>query len=235
MNNDLKRPLNTGHRKRLKEKFINDSRSFSDLDLLELLLHYSIARKDTAEIAKTALSEFGSLKYLINASFSEITKINGLGENSAVLIKLINRLDIETNNSSSSNICIENIRDALNYIKKLPFNKNAECLYAVGLNNNYELTGIKLLAEGTSISVIFSVKDVLKFAVQSSSDYVILAHNHIKGKVNPSKEDIELTDKCASYLGDIDIRLIDHIIVNESESFSFAVNNLTDSASFQYI
>ena len=82
--------LHEGHRKRLKQRFINDGLStFEDHNVLELLLFYSIPRSDTNEIGHKLLKTFGSLSNVFDAPIEELCKVEGIGEHSAVLIKLI--------------------------------------------------------------------------------------------------------------------------------------------------
>ena len=82
--------LHEGHRKRLKQRFINDGLStFEDHNILELLLFYSVPRSDTNEIGHRLLKQFGSLSNVFDAPVEELCKVDGIGEHSAVLIKLI--------------------------------------------------------------------------------------------------------------------------------------------------
>ena len=62
---------------------------FEPHNILELLLFYSIPRRDTNEIAHKLLNHFGSLKAVFNASFDELIQVDGIKENSATLIKMV--------------------------------------------------------------------------------------------------------------------------------------------------
>jgi DNA repair protein RadC len=79
-----------GHRARLRERFVKSgSAAFAEHELLELLLTFAIPRKDTKQIAKQLLLEFGSLHDILNASIDKLSMVDGVGENSAILIRLI--------------------------------------------------------------------------------------------------------------------------------------------------
>ncbi|MEG2852596.1 MAG: UPF0758 domain-containing protein, partial [Hydrogenoanaerobacterium sp.] len=79
-----------GHRKRLRERFIkNGLDNFEKHNVLELLLFNSVPRQDTNELAHRLMEEFGSLSGVFDAPVEELMKLDGIGENSAVLIKLI--------------------------------------------------------------------------------------------------------------------------------------------------
>jgi len=89
----MKDKTSKGHRQRLKERFLKDENCFRDeKSLLELLLTYSIPRKDVQPIAKALIKKFNDISAVLNASFDELSQIQGIGENSAILIKLIDTI-----------------------------------------------------------------------------------------------------------------------------------------------
>ena len=98
--------MHSGHRERLKKKFIKyGADSLETHELLELLLFYGIPRKDTNELAHVLINTFGSLPQVFDAPINRLLKINGIGESTAVLIRLVSKLsrvyaekNYETNN-----------------------------------------------------------------------------------------------------------------------------------------
>jgi len=55
---------------------------------------------------------------------------------------------------------------------------------------------------------------------------VILAHNHPGGGMQPSKSDIEVTQRIKEALKAISIGVVDHVIAVGDKYYSFAENNL---------
>ena len=81
---------NKGHRQRLRERFASgEESSRSEEALLELLLTYAIPQKDVQPLAKGLLSEYGSLPALLETSMETLCQSDGVKENSAVLLKLV--------------------------------------------------------------------------------------------------------------------------------------------------
>jgi len=81
---------NKGHRQRLRDRFaIGEESSRSEEALLELLLTYAIPQKDLQPLAKQLLSEYGSLPSLLETSMETLCQSDGVKENSAVLLKLV--------------------------------------------------------------------------------------------------------------------------------------------------
>jgi len=78
-----------GHRQRLRSRFLSGEESaLSEEALLELLLSFAIQRQDVKPLAQTLLAKFGSLSGVLRAEISALTKVNGIKENTATLLKL---------------------------------------------------------------------------------------------------------------------------------------------------
>ena len=94
-----KRPKKTkpvgasGHRERLRNRFLESNPdTIEDYHLIELLLFYSIPRKDTRDEAVELMNRFGSLRRLFRADPRELESGEGIGKSSAVLIRLVHEL-----------------------------------------------------------------------------------------------------------------------------------------------
>jgi len=81
---------NKGHRQRLRDRFTSGEESTrSEEALLELLLTYAIPQKDVQPLAERLLSDHGSLSSLLEAPMESLCQSDGIKENSAVLLKLV--------------------------------------------------------------------------------------------------------------------------------------------------
>lgn len=78
-----------GHRFRLRQRFATDRSTFTETDLLELLLTYAIPRQDVAPIAQYLIQQFGSLTKVIAAEPAALQEIAGIGEHTATLLQLL--------------------------------------------------------------------------------------------------------------------------------------------------
>ena len=79
-----------GHREKLRQRFIHENgfENFEDHQILELLLFYANARKDTNPIAHALLDEFGSLKGVLEARPEMLMRVPDVGERAAALISM---------------------------------------------------------------------------------------------------------------------------------------------------
>lgn len=76
--------VHKGHRERLRERFmISGPSSFNDVTALELLLFYTLPRRDTNELAHRLLDRFGSLDRIMDASITDLTSVKGVGTETA--------------------------------------------------------------------------------------------------------------------------------------------------------
>lgn len=83
-----------GHRKRMKERYIKGSSdTLDDHHLLELLLFYSIPRKDVKPVAYNILNRYKTLDKVFSAEYEDLLSIDSVGESTAMLIKLINDIN----------------------------------------------------------------------------------------------------------------------------------------------
>jgi hypothetical protein len=84
--------LPTGHRERLRNRFLSDPNSFSEEELLELLLTYAIPRRDVQQISKSLLIRYGNINTILSNPIEQLKEIDGIGDNAAILINIISRI-----------------------------------------------------------------------------------------------------------------------------------------------
>lgn len=195
-----------------------------DHNLLELLLFYSIPRKDTNELAHTLISTFGSLNGVFDASYEQLLEVEGIGESSALLISMIPAICRQyIEGSVAGKVNLSDPDDAINYVvKKFYGNNKKESFYMLCLDGVGNLINCCKMGEGSAGSVIVDKRNILETAFRNNADKVIFAHNHPNGVAAPSKDDMVLTSEFSSLLLGVGIRLVDHIIVAGGESISLA-------------
>ena len=224
--------LHDGHRKRLKEQFLNHGDGFHDHQLLELLLCYAIPQGDVNGLAHRLLDRFGSLAGVLDARPEALTQVLGVGEHTAVLLKLIPVLSgrYQADRAGMGTI-LDSTQAAGQYLRPY-FSQGAryEMAYLVCLDGKYKVLGCHKLGEGTVNAASITVKKVVEEAVTANATAVILAHNHPGGLPLPSRDDRAATEKVAQALALIGVRLLDHIIVCDGEFASMADSGMLPAA-----
>ena len=148
--------IHAGHRKNLRKEFlVNGLEGKADHQKLELLLTFAIPRRDVNPIAHKLINEFGSLAAVIDAPVEELTKIEFISENVAVLIKLSPDLALAYNDSKWGEKPELNTSEKLKqYIKNKFIGQKNEVLYILFCDKNlHSHNGIEL-AVLTSIKTL---------------------------------------------------------------------------------
>ena len=114
--------------------------------------------------------------------------------------------------SSTDIVNLKDVQEIRNAIR--------EHLLFIGLDNRNNIRNITLLGIGTSCNVVIDSKEIIRTALYSASNKVILVHNHPSNNLEPSKDDLHLTDVTNEILKVFNIQLQDHIIVTEKDFIS---------------
>ena len=115
--------------------------------------------------------------------------------------------------------------DVYNLVKSEMENELQEKLMVLYLNTRKFVILKKVIFIGTVNSSVVHVRDVFREAVKCNAVSIILVHNHPAGSINPSYEDIYMTNKFISIGRMMDIEVIDHIIVGKDGYYSFLESN----------
>ncbi len=216
--------MHDGHRKRLKDRFLKEGLdSFQEINVLELLLFYCIPRVDTNPLAHKLLNEFGSLPNVLEASVEDLQKVDGIGENAATFLSLINSTNryYRTKKAEGNRIFSEP-EDYINLLEPRFTGRKYETVFLLCLDAKSQMICCKAISEGTATGASISVRKVVEVALAANASSVVLAHNHPNGSALPSKEDEQITRRLAKALAEVDVVLVDHVLFSDTDCTSFA-------------
>lgn len=208
-----------GHRDRLKNRFLTEGlEHFEPHNILELLLFYSIPRKDTNLLAHALLDRFGSFVAVMNASPEELTEVPGITMNSAVHLHLISEVARRYFSETLSAPPAEAVKeDKLRYLGQKLVARSAglmeENLFVICLDNSLRELSFDRIASGTPDELQIRTRQIAEIAFKHHAPVVIIAHNHPRGIAIPSRADIISTLALKKALDAIAIRLLDHFVV----------------------
>ncbi|MBQ9557177.1 MAG: hypothetical protein IJU94_01065 [Clostridia bacterium] len=210
--------IHSGHRIRVKNRFCKDGLdSFADHNVLELMLFYSVPRKDTNELAHRLIESFGSFHAVLEASKERLMEVPGVTENTAVLIRLFNEVGRRYNISRvRKGIKLNDMASLLKYAAELCAGKSNEVLYIICLDCCGRLLGTDLHTQGTEDATEVCMRRVIDSAVKNKAKMVVLVHNHPISDTTPSPGDIQTTLRIKALLSELNINLADHIIVDST-------------------
>ncbi len=207
--------LYEGHRDRMRQRFLDYGMDhMQDTELLEILMFYSIPRKDTKEVAHELVQSFGSISGVMNADIDELTKVPGVTYNSAVLIRLALVLARKYAIDSHEDLPVYNTIDKIGqYVKRLYIGVNVERVYLLLFDNALRMIDCCWISDGSVNSAIPKTRVMIEKAYQKQAASVILVHNHPHGIAVPSGDDIAMTHRLDSAFDLVGIKLLEHIVV----------------------
>jgi len=216
------KPHYSGHRQRLRERFVNHGDDvLADYELLELLLFRTIARADTKPLAKALLNRFGSFAGVLGAEPQLLKEVSGCGEAVAQDIKLLNAC---ARRSGKSEIMKKDILDSWNkviaYCMTSMAYENREQFRILFLDKKNRLIADEVQQIGTVDHTPVYPREVIKRALELSSTALILFHNHPSGDATPSRADIDMTKLIISIASPLNIAVHDHIIIGKAGHIS---------------
>ena len=216
--------IHSGHRGRLKrlyEEYGIDA--LSDHEVIELLLYYSIPRKDTNKIAHELLNSFGSLENIFAAPMSALVKVNGIKSNSALLIKLLPDIAVRIEKSKSRNVTrLQTPAQIGDYLMPYFANRVTEAVMFLALDSKQRIVCCKQISEGNFNSANINIRLIIEEALKYNAAYIILAHNHPSGTALPSLADINTSKDIYAICQSIGVVFYDHLIFAGDDFVSFA-------------
>jgi DNA repair protein RadC len=190
--------------------------ALSDGELLGLLFGIGNREKTAVELAGEVISEAGGLHGLYDVDAHELMEVNGIGEAKACIILAAVELGRRIGQvRNPGRPMISSPADVDRLLRGRIANLDRENFVVVLLNTRNEVIGTPLVSVGTLSASLVHPREVFKPAIRASAASVVLAHNHPSGKVEPSREDREVTRRLGESAEILGIEVLDHVIVGD--------------------
>lgn len=205
-----------------REKAIrNGITTLSNNELLALVLKTGTKNMNVFELSNYILNKYNNFNELINCSYEELIKINGIKKAKAIEILAIMEIAKRVQMSKIDNLkVINNTDDVYNYFSLLLKEEKQEVFMVIFLNvKSHIIKYEKLFVGGVSNSIV-DVNLILKRALISGASKIICVHNHPSGDPTPSVQDVLITKKIIKMCEMVDIKMVDHIIIGKEDYIS---------------
>ena len=214
--------IHTGHRSRVKTEFLTRGLDgWPDHRVLELLLYYAIPQGDVNGLAHALIERFGSLAGVLDASADELKKVPGIGEHSAVLLRLIPALAGRyTACRSDFGQIINRPEEAAALLAPYFFGARNEMVYILCLDGKRKVLGARRVSEGSIHASDISIRRIAEEAMALRASSLYLAHNHISNLAFPSAADWQTTDVIRTALAPLGVAVTDHLIFVDGDAIS---------------
>ncbi len=207
---------------RPREKLLqHGSGSLSDAELLAIFLRTGVSGKSAVDLARHLLSEFGSLRALLEADLRAFCRQLGLGpakfSQLQAVLEMSRRHLAERLRRESALESPQAVRD---YFKALLRHEPHEVFGCLFLDTRHRMLAFEVLFRGSIDSASVYPRQVVKRALAHNAAAVIFCHNHPSGISEPSQADRTLTRRLIQALDLIEVRVLDHFIVGDGKPLS---------------
>ncbi len=220
----------TGHRKRLKKKFIeNGFDIFEPHEALEMYLFYAIPRKDTNPLAHRLLDRYLTIGGVCDAPIDELQREFGLSESAAVFLKMLpemSRLYTESKLSDDYVIDYETLGDVF---KTKFIGRTNEAVALMLGDAKGKMIYFDIISKGSLNSASMPIRKIVDLSLRHNAKTAFIAHNHPSGSALPSRDDIDTTQTILETLASIEVELVDHFIVTDDDYVSLRQSGIAGS------
>ncbi|HUI31554.1 MAG TPA: DNA repair protein RadC [Candidatus Acidoferrales bacterium] len=203
-----------------REKLLSHGATkLTDVELLAILLRTGTRTKShsktAVDIAREVMMTFDdSLEVLSARDALELSAIAGIGKVKAVTLSAAFELGRRMQSNPSRDMPLLNNPDAVyKFIMREFAGEKREIFKVIALSTSGRVKRVKTVTEGTLSASLVDARAVFKFAILEEAASIIVVHNHPSGKLDPSKEDIQITKDLVTSGRFLDICVHDHLIV----------------------
>lgn len=196
--------------------------NLSDVDLISIILRTGTKDINVKDVACEILKSVGSINNLNNVGIRELSNIKGVGTIKAITLLASIELGKRVNNKEISlNMPLNTGTKVHEAFKRLFIEEKQEKLLTIFLDSKKRLISYKIMFIGTIDHSIIHPREIFNEAIKVHASSLIIMHNHPSHDITPSSEDIKTTEKIKECGDIIGIPLLDHLITNGKDYYSF--------------
>lgn len=205
------------------------AQALTDAELVAILMRVGVKGTNAVEMARQLLKQFGSLRAMVEAPVIALLEVKGLkGAKAAQLIaamEIARRISVP---AKRGQLVLKSTSAAGEYLWERLRGLADEQFRVLYLNRRNALLEDALIAQGSVNEVRPSLRNIVARALQVNASALIAAHNHPSGMAEPSESDRMLTQDLIAASRPLGLKVLDHVIVGEDATFSFADSGLLD-------
>lgn len=202
--------------------------ALSDEELLAVLVAEGLNDEEALSVAQTIMAECNSrLANIAECGFSRLRMMAGLGKLRAARLlaaaefgRRVAQAEGAHRDTISSDHDVARVMRPI--IGALP---HEEC-WVLYLNNSGKILERQRISQGGVQATVVDCRLILRRALELLAVQIVLVHNHPSGTIEPSRQDIDLTERVAQAAKLLDISLLDHVIIARDAHYSFRGHNL---------
>lgn len=218
----------SGHRARLRQRMLDGGEeALGDHEVIELLLMQAVPRRDMKPLARTLIDRFGSLAGVLTADARTLAAHPGMGEATAAALKIVPL--------AARRLARQRVREApvigswqalIDYLTIDMAHLTRERVRVLYLNARNMLILDEHVGDGSIDEAAIHPREVIRRALDLGATALILVHNHPSGNAQPSRADIEITNRIAEAGRLLGVTVHDHIVIGREGHVSLRAKGL---------
>ncbi len=210
---------------RPREKLLLKGKAaLSDAELIAILIGSGSRNESAVALSKRILKSVdNNLNSLGKASISDLLFFKGIGEAKAITIQAAMELARRRRSEEAVELFkVTSSQAVFDVMQPLIGELAHEEFWIIYLNNANKIISKFQLSKGGITGTLVDVRLVFKTALSLGAVGIILTHNHPSGTLKPSESDKQITQKLKIAGEQLDIKVLDHLIITETNYFSFS-------------
>ena len=218
----------SGHRGRLRKRLLEGSDdALADHEVIEYLLMTAIPRQDVKPLARILLQRFGSLPGVFNADPRTLMGTPGIKDAAAGALRIASVAARRLARAQVQEMPVLSSWQALiDYLTIDMAHLNHERVRVLYLNTQNRLILDDKVADGDLDEAAIHPRKVIHKAMDIGAAALILVHNHPSGSPQPSRADIQITNKIAEAGRLLGVTVHDHVIIGREGHVSLKAKGL---------
>jgi DNA repair protein RadC len=217
-----------GHRGRLRQRLLEGGDgALADHEVIEYLLMTAIPQKDVKPLVRVLLQRFGSLAGVFNADPRALMQVSGIKETAAAALRIAG---VAARRLAQATVREEPILASWNalidYLHIDMAHLTHERVRVLYLNLQNRLMLDQVVSDGTLDESAIYTREIVAKAMAIGAAAIILVHNHPSGSPQPSRADIQVTQKIIEACRHLNITVHDHVIIGREGHVSLKSKGL---------
>jgi len=218
--NSLENPLYMPLEQRPRERLIKRGpESLSDAQLLAVILNTGTKGKNVSELAEELQRLLDRNKD--NPPIDELTGLFGMGSSKACTIAAM--LEFGRRRWGARGSVVKYPSEIFSLVRHNADRKQ-ECFISLSLNGAHEVLAVRVVTVGLVNRTIVHPREVFADLIEDRAAAFAVAHNHPSGRLVPSPEDNEITERLKKSADILGLHFLDHVIFSKTNWWSYRQN-----------
>lgn len=209
--------------KNLVDKIVSrGADSLTNEELIAAIIAESSSDEGAIAVSRELLTKAGGVANLMETDFSRLRMMSGLGKMRAIRLKAAQELGsrVAVMKASSYDVILSD-SDVARVMQPIIGGLQHEECWAIYLASSGRVLERMRISQGGVQATVVDCKLIIKRALELLAVQIVLVHNHPSGNIQPSQQDIALTERVSEAAQLFDIRLLDHVIIAKGAHYSF--------------